>query len=83
MANSIGVFIMSLLVIPLGIKTKSANTVFNTVIAFAVYILYYFVMVTFSWLGDKPKLRPNILLWVPNAILFITRISLFKRALRH
>ena len=81
--QTFGVFLMALLAIPLGIKTKRANTAFNTVIAFAVCILYYFVMVAFSWLGDKPKLRPDILIWLPNVILLITGISLFKRALRH
>lgn len=50
-------------------------------IEFAVCILYYFVMVAFSWLGDKQKLRTGILMWLPNTILLITGISLFKRAL--
>ena len=54
--QTFGVFLMALLAIPLGIRTKSSNTAFNTAISFAVCILYYFVMVAFQWLGDRPKL---------------------------
>ena len=82
-ANAFGIFLMALLSIPLGTKAKCADTVFNTVIAFAVCIFYYLVIVAFSWLGDKRKLRPDILMWVPNAILLINGISLFKQTLRH
>ena len=38
MANAFGVLVMVLIEIPLGIKTKRANTAFNTVIGFAVCV---------------------------------------------
>jgi lipopolysaccharide export system permease protein len=82
-ANAVGIFAMSLLAVPLGIGARRSEKAINIVVALLICFGYYFAMITLSWLGDKPKLRPDILLWLPNAIVAAIGIVLFRRASQH
>jgi lipopolysaccharide export LptBFGC system permease protein LptF len=82
-ANAVGILAMSLIAIPLGLKTSRGETALNVGIALALCLGYYLVMSIFSLLGDHTHLRPDILIWTPNVALMVLGIFLFNRASQH
>jgi lipopolysaccharide export system permease protein len=83
LANAFGISAMTILAIPLGIKVHRRDTSLNTGIALCLCIGYYFVMAMLSLFGDYPRLRPDILVWIPNMVLAGLGIPLFHRASQH
>ncbi|MDR2738194.1 MAG: LptF/LptG family permease [Puniceicoccales bacterium] len=82
-ANAVGILPMALLAIPLGLRTARAETAFNTGLALALCLGYYFAMTVFSLFWEDVRFHPEILIWVPNIVLMALGISLFNRASRH
>lgn len=82
-ASAVGIVLMALLAVPLGLKSNRADKAFNVGIAMFLCFSYYFVMVMFSWLGDATRLRPDLMIWMPNIVLGVTGICLFRRALQN
>ncbi|MDR1413363.1 MAG: LptF/LptG family permease [Puniceicoccales bacterium] len=82
-ANAVGILIMTLLAIPLGMKTNRSHASLNVAIALSLCFIYYFIMVVFSLIGENICFRPDILIWVPNIVLLLLGFSLFRRALQH
>jgi lipopolysaccharide export system permease protein len=74
---------MTLLAITLGIKTNRSDTALHAGMALLLCLGYYFIMVLLSWLDEKPRLRPDILVWIPNVVLVGLGIFLFNRAEEH
>jgi lipopolysaccharide export system permease protein len=68
-ALAFAVFSFALIAVPLGIQTKRAETSANLGVALALTMVYYLVMISAGWLDQRPELRPELLLWLPN-ILF-------------
>ncbi|MDR0742215.1 MAG: LptF/LptG family permease [Puniceicoccales bacterium] len=83
LANALGILAMTILAIPLGLKVHRRDTALNVGIALCLCIGYYFVMAMFSLFGDYPRLRPDILVWLPNVILVGLGLPLFHRASQH
>ncbi|MDR1233219.1 MAG: LptF/LptG family permease [Puniceicoccales bacterium] len=83
LANAFGILAMTILSIPLGMRVHRRDTPLNVGIALCLCIGYYFVMAMFSLFGDYPRLRPDILAWIPNMILVGLGIPLFCRASQH
>jgi lipopolysaccharide export system permease protein len=42
-------------------------------------LAYYFLIVVVGWLDQHPEYRPDLLLWVPNAIFLATGVWLLRR----
>jgi lipopolysaccharide export LptBFGC system permease protein LptF len=82
-AYAAGILIMTLLAIPLAIKTNRADTSLNVAIALSLCLAYYFAMVIFSLLGAHTRLRPDILVWTPNVALLALGLFSFNRASQH
>lgn len=82
-ALAFSILTLSLVAIPLALKTQRKETSANVVLAMALALSYYFSTVMISWLQDYVNLRPDILLWIPNATLLILGSWLFWRASRH
>lgn len=82
-ALAVSILTLSLVAIPLALKTQRKETSANVVLAMALALSYYFSTVMISWLQDYANLRPDILLWIPNATLLILGTWLFWRASRH
>jgi lipopolysaccharide export system permease protein len=82
-ASAVGISVMALLAVPLGLKVSRSGTTFNVGFALILCFGYYFTMTFFSLLGDNVRIRPDILVWVPNIVLMAIGISLFHRALQH
>jgi lipopolysaccharide export system permease protein len=78
-ANAFGILAMTIVAIPLGMKVHRRDTSLNIGIALCLCIGYYFVMAMFSLFGDYPRLRPDILVWLPNIVLAGLGTSLFRR----
>lgn len=80
---SFAVLSLILIAIPLGIKLSRAETSANIVLAVALALSFYFIVMTISWLESIPKLRPDMLIWLPNIIFQLLGVLLLKRALKH
>ncbi|MDR2845570.1 MAG: LptF/LptG family permease [Puniceicoccales bacterium] len=65
LASALGILSMTMLAIPLGIKTSRSETLVNIAIALALALSFYVLTVLVSWIKD-PSLRPDILVWLPN-----------------
>lgn len=59
----------ALIAIPLGIKVSRKETSANLGIGLLLALGYYFASIMAGWLDDRPALRPDLIVWIPN-ILF-------------
>ena len=80
---SFAILSLILIAIPLGIKLSRAETSANIVLAVALALSFYFIVMAISWLESKPNLRPDILIWLPNVVFQCLGIVLFKQSLKH
>ena len=83
LANAIGIIVMAILAVPLGIKSNRSESAISMSIAFALCLGYYFSMIIFSWFGMFPRVRPDLLIWIPNIVLLSIGCVLFHRASQH
>jgi lipopolysaccharide export system permease protein len=67
LANAFGILSLTMLAIPLGIKTSRSETLANAGIAIALALIFYVLTIAPSWLKD-PAWRPDLLVWLPNLI---------------
>ena len=54
--------------VPLGIRVSRRETSANLGVAISLALGYYFLTVMVGWLDGHPEYRPDLLLWIPNAI---------------
>ena len=73
------VFTFALVGVPLGIKVSRRETSANLGIAVVLALAYYLVIVAVGMLDHHPELHPELLLWVPNLVLFCLGIWLLRR----
>ncbi len=76
-------FAFALVGVPLGIRVSRRETSANLGIALAMAMAYYFCTVVIGWLSDRPDLRPDLLLWLPNLLFVAAGLWLFWRLDRH
>ncbi|MFY9925757.1 MAG: LptF/LptG family permease [Opitutaceae bacterium] len=76
---ALAVFSFALVGVPLGIKVSRRETSANLGIAVVLALAYYFLIVVVGWLDQHPEYRPDLLLWVPNAIFLATGVWLLRR----
>ncbi len=69
----------ALLAIPLGIKVSRKETSANLGIALALAMSYYFATIVVGWFDNKPELRPDLLMWLPNIAFQALGIWMFRR----
>lgn len=55
-----------LFTIPLGIKISRKKTSANLMVGVALALTYYFATLVVGWFDKDPKLRPDLLIWLPN-----------------
>lgn len=76
------VFSFAMIAVPLGIKVSRRETSANLGLALILALSYYFLTIMVQWLDNKPQLRPDLLLWIPNLIFVAMAIWLHRRAER-
>jgi len=77
--TALAVLSFTLVGVPLAIKVSRRETSANLGIAVALALGYYFLTATIGWLVGYPASRPDLLLWVPNAILIGLSVWMFTR----
>jgi lipopolysaccharide export system permease protein len=77
--GAFAVLSFALLGVPLGIKVSRRETSANLGVAVLLALGYYFLTVAIGWIDRHPEYRPDLLLWLPNILLFGLGIRLFNR----
>ncbi|MDR2512546.1 MAG: LptF/LptG family permease [Puniceicoccales bacterium] len=65
LTNAFGILSLTMIAIPLGIKTSRSETLVNAALALALALSYYVLTMMASWIRD-PFYRADILVWLPN-----------------
>jgi lipopolysaccharide export system permease protein len=73
------VFSFALIGVPLGIKVSRRETSANLGLALGLVLAFYILTVAIKWLDRRPELRPDLLLWLPNALFIGLGLWLFSR----
>jgi lipopolysaccharide export system permease protein len=77
--TALAVLSFALLAIPLGIKVSRRETSANLGVAVLLALGYYFLTTAVSWIDRHPEYRPDLLMWLPNAIFLTLGLRLFSR----
>lgn len=80
--TAMSVFAFALIGVPLGIKASRRETSANLGLALVLVLSYYFLTVMVKWLDQRPELRPDLLLWLPNLAMIGLALWLFRRVER-
>lgn len=78
-AMAFSVLSFALLAVPLGIKVSRKETSANLGIALALAMGYYFATVVVGWFDNKPELRPDLLMWLPNLAFQSLGVWMFRK----
>jgi lipopolysaccharide export system permease protein len=73
-AMAFSILALVLVALPLSIGWRRKETSLNMAIAFLICITYYFFVMVLPFLGEKFRLRPDWIVWLPNIILQIEGI---------
>jgi lipopolysaccharide export system permease protein len=76
---SLSVLAFALVGVPLGISVSRRETSANLGVAVGLALGYYLLLVMVGWLDRHPEYRPDLLLWLPNAIFLALGVWLFRR----
>lgn len=79
-ASAFAVLGFTLLAIPLGIRVSRTETYANLSVALAIALSYYLAVLAVGWLEEMPRLRPDLLVWLPALALQGTGLVLLHRA---
>ncbi|MDR2863879.1 MAG: LptF/LptG family permease [Puniceicoccales bacterium] len=79
LASALGILSMSMLAIPLGIKSSRSETFVNMAIALLLALTFYVLTVMVSWVKE-PSFRPDILVWLPNFLYQAVGFWLLRKA---
>jgi lipopolysaccharide export system permease protein len=79
-AYPISCLVLGFLAMPLGIHSRNAKRSFGVGIGLGFFLLYY-LMLTSGWVfGDTGAYPPVIGMWLPNAVMLVIGIYLYRRA---
>ena len=78
-ATAFSILSFALIAIPLGIKVSRKETSANLGVALALAMGYYFATVVAGWFDNRPELRPDLLMWLPNLGFQALGIWMFRK----
>lgn len=78
-STAFSVLSFALIAVPLGIKVSRKETSANLGLALALAMGYYFATIVAGWFDNKPHLRPDLLMWVPNLAFQALGIWMFRK----
>lgn len=76
---ALAAFSFALIGLPLGIKVSRRETSANLGVALLLVLGFYALTVMVKWLDRHPEYRPDLLLWLPNALFIALGVRLFRR----
>jgi lipopolysaccharide export system permease protein len=82
-AMAFSVFSLAVFAIPLGIRVGRTETYANFTVALVIAMAYYSSLILIGWTEQKPHLRPDLLVWLPNLVAQALGFWLLLRANRH
>jgi lipopolysaccharide export system permease protein len=82
LAGAFSVFSLAFLAVPLAVRVGRSETFVNAAVALAIALTYYLLTAMASYVKD-PDLRPDLLVWAPNALVLAAGAWLLRRAARH
>ncbi len=78
-AMAFSVLSLALFAVPLGIRIQRKETSSNLVIALCLAMVFYFLVIAVGWFETQPRLRPDLLVWLPNLLFQAAGVWLFLR----
>jgi lipopolysaccharide export system permease protein len=82
-AMAFSILVLVLLALPLAVKWNRRGTSLNVAIALLICIIYYFLMMILSSLAERPRLHPELIVWLPNILLQTLGIGMCWKLCRH
>ena len=82
LASAFSVFSLAFLAVPLAVRVGRAETFVNAAVALAIALTYYLLTSMAGYVKD-PAYRPDVLIWLPNALVLAAGFWLLRRASRH
>jgi lipopolysaccharide export system permease protein len=67
-ATAFSVLSFALVAIPLGIKVSRKETSANLGVGLLLCLGYYFATIVAGWFDNRPELRPDLIIWLPNIV---------------
>jgi lipopolysaccharide export system permease protein len=74
------VFLMGLIVVPLGAQLRAGGRFVGIVVSFVVFLLYYLMLAGFRSIGETGVVSPAVGSWIPVFFLLFGCIWLMRRA---
>ncbi|MCP4160709.1 MAG: LPS export ABC transporter permease LptF [Deltaproteobacteria bacterium] len=74
-----GCFVLGLLAIPLGVQSASGRKVSGTGPGIFLFLLYFTILTIGTSVGKSGNYPPILTMWMPNIVLGIITIYLYKR----
>lgn len=81
-AMAFSVLSLAFIGLPLGIRAGRVESHANLALALLLALTYYFLMVLLGWLEHTPRMRPELLIWLPNIVFQLIGLWLIMRANR-
>ncbi len=78
-AMAFSVLSLALFAVPLGIRIQRSETSSNLVIALCLAMVFYFLVIAVGWFETRPRLRPDLLVWLPNLLFQAAGVWMFLR----
>jgi lipopolysaccharide export system permease protein len=77
---SIACFALTVLAIPLGMKSKRKESSVGIGISLAVILVFYLFIILAESFAEQPHLRPDLFIWTPVVLAEVIGFILLKRA---
>ncbi|MEP6698907.1 MAG: LptF/LptG family permease [Verrucomicrobiota bacterium] len=81
-AFPVACLVFALFGVPLGITTHRRETSFGFGVSLVIGVFYFLFIILAGTLRANPKLHPELLVWVPNILVFALGLWLFRRLSR-
>ena len=75
-------FVFAFIAIPLGIVIEKSAKAISFGLSLFIIFAYYLLLIVSLNLGEKGALKPAVILWFPNIILFLAGIFFWRKMLR-
>lgn len=83
LAMAFAVISLSSIALPLSIKISRSESYANIAVAVMLGITYLVIFTMLKWLEQKPELRPDILIWLPNILFQSIGLYALNRSNQH